>query len=69
VYNLLDNALKYGAAKPVIQLEVDMSGHDANIIVKDNGIGIPVAYQDKIFDKFFGYRRSDRHNVRAMVWD
>ena len=65
VYNLLDNALKYGGAEPQIEIEVDMTGPEARLIVKDNGIGIPAAYQDKIFDKFFRVPQGDRHNVKG----
>jgi two-component system phosphate regulon sensor histidine kinase PhoR len=66
VYNLLDNALKYGGTAPVIKVAVDMSGPQARIIVQDNGMGIPAAYQDKIFEKFFRVPQGgDRHNVKG----
>jgi two-component system phosphate regulon sensor histidine kinase PhoR len=66
VYNLLDNALKYGGTAPVINVDVDMSGTEARIIVQDNGMGIPAAYQEKIFEKFFRVPQGgDRHNVKG----
>jgi two-component system phosphate regulon sensor histidine kinase PhoR len=66
VYNLLDNALKYGGTAPVINVDVDMSGTEARIIVQDNGMGIPAAYQEKIFEKFFRLPQGgDRHNVKG----
>ncbi len=33
--------------------------------IKDNGIGIPVEYQDKIFNKFFRVPTGDRHNIKG----
>jgi two-component system phosphate regulon sensor histidine kinase PhoR len=65
VYNLLDNSLKYGGSAPSIKLDVDMTGPEAIIIVQDSGLGIPAAYQDKIFEKFFRVPQGDRHNVKG----
>ena len=65
VYNLLDNSLKYGGTAPSIKLDVDMTGPGAILIVQDNGLGIPAAYQDKIFEKFFRVPQGDRHNVKG----
>jgi two-component system phosphate regulon sensor histidine kinase PhoR len=66
LYNLLDNALKYGGDNPVI--EVDLSALPRDIIelkVSDNGIGIAKEYQRKIFDKFFRVPVGDRHNIKG----
>lgn len=65
IYNLLDNALKYSKNKPLI--EMNLSGHEGELIftVKDDGIGIPVAYQEKIFDKFFRVPQGNQHNVKG----
>jgi two-component system phosphate regulon sensor histidine kinase PhoR len=66
IYNLLDNALKYGGTAPAIKVDVDMNGHEARIIVQDSGMGIPLAYQDKIFEKFFRVPQGgDKHNVKG----
>jgi two-component system, OmpR family, phosphate regulon sensor histidine kinase PhoR len=65
VYNLLDNSLKYGGSQPFIQLVVVMSGLQAQIQVSDNGMGIPAAYQDKIFEKFFRVPQGNQHNVKG----
>lgn len=65
VFNLLDNALKYSKEKPVIDIRV--TGTDQQVIfsVTDNGIGIPSAYKDKIFDKFFRVPHGDTHNAKG----
>jgi PAS domain S-box-containing protein len=51
VENLLSNALKYGARKP-ISIRVERSGDRAVLTVADGGIGIPVNEQGRIFERF-----------------
>ena len=57
--NLLSNATKYTPSKGKIELVIAVEGKKLLITVKDNGMGIPKAQQDKIFSKLF---RAD--NVR-----
>jgi two-component system phosphate regulon sensor histidine kinase PhoR len=54
VFNLLDNALKYGA-KPDLKVWVSTkrSGSDLVLEVKDNGPGIPLTDQPHIFERFY----------------
>jgi signal transduction histidine kinase len=49
--NLLSNALKYGACKP-IEVHVFQTGKAAFVRVRDLGIGIPLEQQKAIFDRF-----------------
>jgi signal transduction histidine kinase len=49
--NLVSNALKYGAGRPV-DLEVRADGDEAIAIVRDRGIGIAPESQARIFAKF-----------------
>ncbi|MEP6673542.1 MAG: HAMP domain-containing sensor histidine kinase [Ferruginibacter sp.] len=65
LYNLLDNALKYSKDKPQINIEVESTEEAILLQVKDNGIGIPASYKEKIFDKFFRVPNGDRHNVKG----
>ncbi|NOK17776.1 sensor histidine kinase [Corallococcus carmarthensis] len=51
VTNLLTNALKYGAGKP-IHLRVRLDSGLAVLSVKDEGIGIPHEDQPRVFDRF-----------------
>jgi PAS domain S-box-containing protein len=57
--NLLTNALKYGAGKPVA---VRLSGDEAHvrIVVEDSGIGIAPEHLARIFERF-GRAVSERH--------
>ncbi len=65
LYNLLDNALKYSRGKPKIDLSISATHNEITLVVKDNGIGIPASYQDKIFDKFFRVPHGNEHNVKG----
>jgi PAS domain S-box-containing protein len=51
VTNLLSNAIKFGAGKP-IEVEVNADQATAAVIVRDQGIGIPVEVQQRIFHPF-----------------
>jgi PAS domain S-box-containing protein len=51
--NLLDNAVKYSPDGGRIELEAARSGGRLRFRVADEGLGIPPAEQDRIFEKFF----------------
>jgi two-component system phosphate regulon sensor histidine kinase PhoR len=65
IYNLLDNALKYSAADPEIQIGLARQDGTLRMTVRDRGIGIPAEYQHRIFDKFFRVPTGDVHNTRG----
>lgn len=51
--NLIENAVKYSGS--TVHIRVDGVRHDHRLIltVADNGIGIPLSEQGKVFDKFY----------------
>ena len=51
VINLVSNACKYGAGKP-IELMVDRGSAGAELVVRDHGIGMSSADQVRIFERF-----------------
>ncbi len=65
VYNLLDNALKYSKGDPEININIESKEKEMVLAIKDNGIGIPASYKEKIFDKFFRVPHGDKHNVKG----
>ena len=67
IYNLLDNALKYGSNTPsiAIELEQDRPNRQLQLKVIDNGIGIPAEFKDRIFEKFFRVPTGDRHDIKG----
>ena len=62
VYNLCDNAIKYNVPAGKVGVVVSSEGQGANITVRDTGIGIPVEYQSRIFERFF---RVDKSRSKA----
>jgi signal transduction histidine kinase len=52
ISNLIDNALKYGSNKP-IQVYLSQSATHISLSVSDNGPGIPMGEEKRIFEKFY----------------
>ncbi|MGB8194161.1 MAG: HAMP domain-containing sensor histidine kinase [Chitinophagaceae bacterium] len=65
IFNLLDNALKYSKAYPTIRIEMKGTDEGLELIVIDNGIGIPPEYRQRIFEKFFRVPAGDTHNAKG----
>jgi two-component system phosphate regulon sensor histidine kinase PhoR len=65
IFNLLDNALKYSSGNSKIEMEIKEKDNFVELIVKDNGIGIPQEYKDRIFEKFFRVPAGDTHNAKG----
>jgi PAS domain S-box-containing protein len=53
LFNLLDNAAKYGGEPPQVNLTVATNPSRLTIRVRDNGRGIPSEEQEQIFDQFY----------------
>ncbi|WP_437915190.1 AAA family ATPase [Sorangium sp. So ce302] len=74
VSNLLDNALKFGAGKP-IEVSVARKDGTAELVVQDQGIGIPAGRLPHVFDRFeravssrhFGGLGLGLHVVKSIV--
>ena len=59
--NLVENAIKYTVARPVIiNIDVtDTTNDELKISVTDNGIGISTADKKQIFDRFYRVNRTE----------
>ncbi|MBL7994677.1 hybrid sensor histidine kinase/response regulator [bacterium] len=63
VINLLSNAMKYSQDGALIEFSGSVENGAAHIICKDNGIGIPKAELEKIFEKFYQLGDADQHRT------
>ena len=63
ILNLLDNAVKYTPAGGEISLALTRQNGNAEIVVRDTGIGIPETDRPRIFDRFY---RVDKARSRAL---
>lgn len=52
IWNLLDNAVKYSPDGARVRVSVRRDEAEAAIAVADQGVGVPVAEQRTIFDRF-----------------
>jgi len=53
VQNLLDNAIRYTPEGGRVRITADASPREAIVSVDDTGIGIPLADQERIFERFY----------------
>ena len=58
LYNILDNAVKYGAGSPV-EVRVRCAGGRIVVAIEDSGPGIPLADRERIFDRFYRGESAD----------
>ena len=63
VYNLCDNAIKYNHAGGSVSVTVCPQKNDTVLTVKDTGVGIPEACQDRVFERFYRVDRSHSTEV------
>ena len=53
LHNIVDNAIKYSNEEKLLSVTTGIRGDNLFVEVQDHGIGIPVEYHAKIFEKFF----------------
>jgi len=50
--NLIDNAIRYAGHGAVIDLQITVDGEMAQVLVSDNGPGIPADARQRVFERF-----------------
>ncbi len=66
ISNLLDNAIKYSAERPEVEIELKRRRNYATIRVSDKGIGISKEEQKRIFERFYRVTSGNLHNVKGF---
>jgi two-component system, OmpR family, phosphate regulon sensor histidine kinase PhoR len=51
--NLLDNAIQYTPSNGHVRVQASAGAHEATVTISDSGIGIPLADQERIFERFY----------------
>ena len=63
--NLLSNAIKYSVSPRNIVIKTNISNRMLYLSIKDNGMGIPNEFEDKIFTPFFKVPKNDTHEIKS----
>ena len=62
IENLIQNAIRYNNPGGKVLVSVNTLDNSTCLIVKDNGIGIPAADQQRVFERFY---RVDKSRSKA----
>jgi two-component system sensor histidine kinase KdpD len=60
LFNILDNAAKYAPADSKVTIRARLQGRVTRIDVLDEGPGLPEEDRERVFDKFYRVRASDK---------
>ncbi|ADY53652.1 histidine kinase [Pseudopedobacter saltans DSM 12145] len=66
IYNLMDNANKYGGDNPEITITTYNKGKELIMTVADKGIGMSREQQNRIFDQFYRVPKGNVHDVKGF---
>ncbi len=68
INNLVENAIKYHDPEVPLKIEIATKNktNGLEVTVEDNGIGIPNAVREKVFDKFYRVPTGNIHNVKGF---
>jgi two-component system phosphate regulon sensor histidine kinase PhoR len=53
IHNLLDNAVKFSSEQSNVDVILEQHAEEYRLDIKDEGIGIPIEEQERIFEKFY----------------
>ena len=63
IYNICENAIKYNRPGGFVKVSVRNEGDESIITVADNGIGIPKADRERVFERFYRVDKSHSKQI------
>lgn len=66
LYNLIDNAIKYGREAVRINISTIDKGDKIALEIEDNGIGMTPETMKYMYERFYRGDKSDRHDVKGF---
>lgn len=66
IANLISNAIKYSPDADEVHISTSMNGSQAQLNVKDFGIGIPEDKQSKVFEQYYRISGSKDHTFSGL---
>lgn len=66
ISNLIENAIKYSGMEVRIDISCIQKDHTLTLLIADNGIGIPLSEQSKVFDKFYRGNNIPDRNIPGI---
>lgn len=64
--NLIENAVKYSGREVCISIEASLTNNHLHLEIKDNGIGIPLQEQSRVFEKFYRAQNIPNANLPGI---
>ncbi len=65
IENLLSNAIKYNRQDGWIKVRMAQDDHHVVVEVEDNGIGIPLSEQPKLFERFYRVKTPETEDIHG----
>ncbi len=63
--NLVDNAIKYSGERRLLSVSARRAGGEVRVEVADEGVGVPAAELERIFEKFYRIGHSETQGRRG----
>ena len=65
IKNLVDNAIKYSPDNTIIKIILTKDNSHTLLKIKDQGFGIPLEQQEKLFEQFFRVKTKETENIKG----
>ena len=66
MFNLIENAIKYSEAPAKVEISMDKQDDRYKIVISDQGIGIPAADLEHIFERFYRVNRASKQKYAGF---